>query len=85
MADTVVREVQEELGCQVLIREPIGAAVQHFFSSDDDCRYSMEADFVRAELPAGASASRFAAVAWLPQAEAVAAMFHASHVWALQA
>src|SRR5262249_40680452 len=48
--ETVVREVQEELGCALRVVDKIGEAVQYFFAAADDRHYAMRAVFFRAEL-----------------------------------
>jgi len=84
VAQTLEREVREELGCSLTIREGIGDAVQHFFSSDDECWYSMEATFVRGDLTGEVSPSHADEIVWLQQAEAEGMLYHACHVWAIR-
>jgi NUDIX domain. len=84
VAQTVAREVLEELGCRIVLRESIGTAIQHFFSSDDSCWYTMEAAFVRAELAGDSSTRHSNGIVWLRQDQAEELLFHACHVWALR-
>src|SRR5690349_16273622 len=43
--ETVIREVAEELQCEIYIDHEIGEAVQYFYSDDDQVYYRMEATF----------------------------------------
>src|SRR5262245_61013915 len=84
VAQTVEREVQEELGCSMVIKGSIGNAVQHFFSSDDGCWYSMEATFVRGELVGQSGLPQGHGITWLRDEEAESRLYHACHIWALR-
>ena len=82
---TVAREVREELGREVRLLHPVGAATQYFYSQDDDRHYEMLAVFVAGELT-----NRLAngvgehSLEWLPIAQATESCFHECHAWAIR-
>ena len=82
--ETARREVREELARGVCLTRSLGHAIQHYYSSDDDRHYRMEAEFFRGELMDdvvdGTSEHE---LAWMHVDEARRACFHACHVWAI--
>lgn len=71
------REAVEELGVDVHLVVPLGAAIQYFEA--EDLYWKMEARFFRANLLGDPRAQN---VEWLPSGHVDEAMFHACHVWA---
>jgi 8-oxo-dGTP pyrophosphatase MutT (NUDIX family) len=82
---TVAREVREELGWDVRLLHPVGAAIQYFYSQDDDRHYEMLAVFVAGELTNRlANAVGEHSLEWLPIAQATESCFHECHAWAIR-
>jgi 8-oxo-dGTP pyrophosphatase MutT (NUDIX family) len=82
---TVAREVREELGWDVRLLYPVGAATQYFYSQDDDRHYEMLAVFVAGELTNRlANAVGEHSLEWLPIAQATESCFHECHAWAIR-
>jgi 8-oxo-dGTP pyrophosphatase MutT (NUDIX family) len=75
--ETIHREAQEELGCDVLLLERIGEAVQYFQA--EGVSWRMEAVFFRAELASPVSGVH----EWLAIELADTEMYHACHAWAI--
>ncbi|HYJ45407.1 MAG TPA: NUDIX domain-containing protein [Pyrinomonadaceae bacterium] len=84
-AETVLREVREELARHVRLVGRLGEATQYFYSSADDRHYKMLAVFFAGELTdeacAGTSEHQ---LDWLPVADTERACFHACHAWAVR-
>jgi 8-oxo-dGTP diphosphatase len=80
--ETIRREVREELGSEVLIRRPIGEAIQYF--SADDVDYRMHASFFRAELVGEPGEIREYELEWLKLSQIGELFFHQCHVWAVK-
>ena len=80
--DTVRREVREELGRAIDILGNIGSAAQHFFASDDECWYTMDAVFFAATLRGPSIGPAEYEIVWLRFSESRPAFFHACHTWA---
>src|SRR5687767_9600046 len=73
--ETVIREVREELTCEIAVDREIGKAVQYFYSSDDQAHYRMEATFFTgyfATEPCGQ-------ISWLPEVALKESLFHECH------
>jgi 8-oxo-dGTP pyrophosphatase MutT (NUDIX family) len=80
-AETVRREVREELARDVRLGRELGRAVQYFCA--DDVYYRMEAVFFAAEFagePTGAGEHQ---LYWLAANELAGAFFHQCHAWAV--
>lgn len=80
-ADTVRREVYEEMGCKIEHLRRIGEAVQ-FFSADDG-EHEMYAVFFTGEVteklvPVGDE------LCWIPFMELEGRMYHECHLWAVR-
>ena len=82
---TIAREVREELGWDVRLLLPVGAATQYFYSQDDDRHYEMLAVFVAGELTNRlANADGEHSLEWLPIAQASESCYHECHAWAIR-
>lgn len=84
-AETIVREVYEELGRGVRLIRMIGEATQYFYSAADDRHYEMRATFFAGELR-GEMCSSIGEhqLSWLPLEQAGRACFHECHAWAIR-
>lgn len=83
-AETVVREVTEELACGVRLLRSLGAAVQYFYSATDDRHYRMRAAFFVGEFTTEPAGTGEHELHWLPVADAEQYCFHACHAWAVR-
>jgi len=81
-ADTLVRELREELGRLVQRIEPIGAAVQFFYAGDKDRWYEMTAAIFRTEFVGEPFAAGEHELHWIDPRRFQKEFFHRSHVWA---
>lgn len=81
LAQTALREVQEETGLEVAIQMPLGSVQYWFFRSQDGMRCHKTVHFYLM-VPTGGDLSRhdpeFDLVRWVPEAEVFKAMTHAS-------
>lgn len=82
--ETVIREVFEELACNVRLVRTIGEAIQYFYSAADDQHYKMRAAFFAGEFTDESCSNSIAEneLSWLSKAEAEQAFFHECHLWA---
>lgn len=79
---TVVREVREEVGCNVTLRSHLGRVVQRFVA--DGVPYRGHFDFFAASLNGGNVGPAEHEVLWLPTSEVAGSLFHESHEWAIE-
>jgi 8-oxo-dGTP pyrophosphatase MutT (NUDIX family) len=82
-AETLAREVREELARSVRLVRKIGEATQFFHATSDNCYYEMQADFFLAELPDEPAGQGEHDLIWLPLIDADQ-FFHACHSWAVR-
>ena len=82
-ADTVVREVREELGRACRLIRRIAEAVQFFRAADDGCWYEMTAVFFRAEFAGEVREAGEHELCWLDTGRQSDWFFHACHAWAV--
>ena len=83
-SQTIIREVQEELGRQVTLLHKLGEAIQFFHSSDEDCWYRMKAHFFAAQFKTGVPLTAEHALHWVNPAECKSDFFHECHAWATE-
>lgn len=81
-AQTVVREVREELAREVCELRQIGQAVQYFAA--DETHYRMQAVFFAAEFAGDAMGEGEHQLEWLDAQQVAAGFFHQCHVWAIE-
>jgi 8-oxo-dGTP pyrophosphatase MutT (NUDIX family) len=84
-AETIAREVVEELARSVRLLHKLGAATQYFYSAADDRHYKTQATFFSGEFttqPTGRACEH--ELLWLPIAEIEQVCFHACHAWAVR-
>ena len=78
-SETVVREVGEELSCEISVDREIGTAVQYFYSSDDKVHYRMEATFFTGNFKTEPRGQ----ICWLSDDDLKDRLFHECHGWAV--
>lgn len=84
-ADTVHREVREELARSLHLTRALGEAIQYFYAPADDRHYKMDASFFAGEFmeePCDGEGEH--ELCWLPVTEIEQACFHACHAWAIR-
>ncbi len=79
---TAMREVREELACELRIISQIGKAVQ-FFQSDGQ-NYRMEAVFFEGELIGALSVTAEYELCWLDVGQIEEGFYHKCQVWAVK-
>lgn len=84
VAETICREVAEELGHSVDLIEVLGEAEEVFHAESDGCWFRMEATFVSANLGHNFGALSEHEVLWLEPDDISGRFFHLSHAWAVQ-
>ena len=77
--ETIIREVHEELVCEITVDREIGTAVQYFYSSDDQVHYRMEATFFTGNFATEPGGQ----ISWLPDTDLADRLFHECHAWAV--
>ena len=82
-AETVVREVREELGGTLRLVRKIGEAVEYFFAAAEGRYYAMQAVFFQAELVEGSRSAAEYEWRWLDVSHPGPWFFHACHDWAV--
>jgi len=83
-AQTVIREVREELARDVRLIHKIGEAIEFFYAAGDDRHFRMSATFFRAEFGDTLQTEAEYEVYWVPINEARIAFFHKCHTWAVR-
>ncbi|MDT4966868.1 MAG: 8-oxo-dGTP diphosphatase [Acidobacteriota bacterium] len=84
-ADTIRREVREELRREVRLLQSLGEVTQYFYAADDDRRYKMLAVFFVGEFTNEVSVGDGEhQLRWVPIREVEQACFHQSHAWAVR-
>jgi 8-oxo-dGTP pyrophosphatase MutT (NUDIX family) len=83
-AETVIREIREELARDVRLIHQIGEAIEFFYAANDDLHFRMSATFFRAELGEVRQAEAEYELCWLPAEEACREFFHQCHAWAVR-
>ena len=79
---TVVREVLEETGIEVVIDRHVGTAIQHFVA--EQAQYRMTADFFTASVIRESSEPGEHPVLWLHTRELSGQLYHECHEWAVR-
>ena len=82
---TIVREAQEECGLVLKPLSRIGHAVEICYSISDDAYYEKDSTFLQA-LVIGTTTSieRDHELVWMSLPDALAALSHGSHCWAIE-
>ena len=81
-AETIVREVREEVGRAARAGESLGTAIQFFYAHDEGEWYEMTATFLRAEFDGETGEPAERELRWVDADRQGDLFFHASHVWA---
>jgi 8-oxo-dGTP pyrophosphatase MutT (NUDIX family) len=81
-AETVVREVRDELARSVRLARKLGEATQFLYAAADDWHYEMAAVFILGEFPDEPNGQGEHDLVWPPLAEAAGAFFQECHAWA---
>ncbi|MBV9959938.1 MAG: NUDIX domain-containing protein [Acidobacteria bacterium] len=81
-ADTIRREVLEELARAVRLRHKIGEAIQYFSAGAE--HYRMHAVFYAADFTSEQRGEAEHELEWLDETELEGRFFHECHVWALR-
>jgi len=76
----VMREVSEELECEIRIDREIGKAVQYFYSDDDQVHYEMSAAFFTGRFTSEPGGE----ICWVSEVTLKDALFHECHRWAVE-
>jgi len=80
----VEREVAEELGQRVYETHVFAEAVQVFYSEADECWFRSHMTFLSGRLGSRLGTKPEHDPAWLDPARMTGAMYHPSHVWAVE-
>lgn len=81
-ADTIRREITEELARTIRLRHKIGEAVQYFSAGAE--HYRMHAVFYAADFTSEQQGEAEYALEWLDVNEPEQRFFHECHVWAIR-
>lgn len=81
-AETVLREVREELARGIVLRRNLGTAIQYFHSGTEGW-YKMTAHFFSGEFSGPVAGQGEHELQWVDLAAHAADFFHECHVWAV--
>ena len=79
---TLVREVEEELGCRIQLISKLGVATQYFFA--DEQNFEMIATFFLAEIIEPNIGDAEYELVWVRRDEVAGKFFHECHDWFAQ-
>ena len=83
--ETIGREAQEECGLVLKPLSRIGLAIEFAYSIENDAYYEKDSVFIEAQVVGTAAASEpDHQLLWLNPSEAIAALSHGSHRWAVE-
>jgi 8-oxo-dGTP pyrophosphatase MutT (NUDIX family) len=83
-AQTVIREVREELARNVRLIRQIGAAIEFFYAAGEDRHFRMSATFFQAEFGDTLQTEAEYEIYWVPINEVRTTFFHKCHAWAVR-